>query len=213
MSLNVTTEIAALLPMLHAASLSDLVFWSDAEITRYYHDRLLAHAQQFGVFVARDVTTVTLVQGTATYALPAGLLDVMHVALDGVPLIPATTNELEAEDDLFATTQATLTAPIKRWYSDRIGQNRVGVQPVPAAGDAGKHLDIIYHGYVCDLDPAHTVTAINVPAPIGVLLKMQVLAECYGAESDGRMPEVARSALGLASLLEQVTAGYYGVSQ
>ena len=213
MSLSVTTEINNLLPLLHADSTANLVHWTDAQLTRWYHDQLIRHAQTTGAFVKRS-QVITLVAGQATYPAPTDLLDVMHVAIDGIPLSPSTTTELEALDDGFRTTAATSTSLPSRWYTDKYGANLIGLYPVPAASaGAGSELDIIYHFYPCGLDAAHTNVTIAVPSPIGVLLDLRVLAEAFGCETDGQMPEVAKAASSIADLLNRSTVVYYGPSQ
>lgn len=209
MALNVTDLITNLLPVLHAPDRASLVFWTDAQLTRWFKDALIRHAQRFGVFVKRDAITVDLVEGVATYAAPPNLCDVMHISLNGVPLVASSTSRLELLDDAFQTTQGTP----RRWYPDRIGANRIGVYPVPDAAVAGQTLEIVYHEFPCNLDEAHTNVDVEVPPAVGRLFELQVIGEARGAESDAAMPEVAASARQISGLLEQVVGVYYGEAQ
>ena len=213
MSVSVTTSINNLLPVLHSDSVANLIHWTDAQLTRWYHDYVIRQAQTQGVFVKRS-QTITLVAGQATYNAPVDLLDVMHIAIDGVPLIPSNTTELEALDDAFRSTAATALTLPDHWYTDKYGANLIGIYPVPASGaGAGSFLDITYHYYPCSLDVAHVSTAIPVPSVGGVTLELRVLAEAFGCETDGQMPETAKAATQVADLIDQVTMTYYGSAQ
>ena len=217
MSLNVTTMIGHLVPMLHAETTADLIWWTDAQITRWFADFLKRHAEADGVFVLRHVAT--LIDGQATYNAPPRHLDTIYVAVDGRPLVASTTTELEGLDDGFRTTAETTGHLTSRWYSDRLGANRIGLYPVPAATFSdGADLEIIYHGFPCNLDEAHTDTAIDVPPAIGDALELAVIAEAYGTESDATMPEVTANLRQVASfssdsLIRRIVQTYWGRAQ
>lgn len=213
MSVSILTTIANCWPYLHAVSAADVVFTSDAELTRIIADRLKALAERFGIFVARDTTSITLVAGTALYQTPPDHLDTIHVAINGVPLIASSTRELEAGDDAFQTTQSSATNPIQFWYEDEVGANTIGFAPVPSALDVGKVIEVIFHTYQCDLDEAHTNVTIDAPLFVGDLLEFTAVAESYQAESDFQMPEVSQAALQLVAVYEQAIGGLWGPSQ
>lgn len=211
MALNISVNdlITNILPMLHASSTANLSFTTDAELTRLFDQAVKAHARRHGVFVVRDTASVTLVQGTAVYSGPARLIAIRHVALAGVPLVASSSSELEMLDDAYKTTQGT---PVY-WYADKEGQNKIGVYPVPDAAAAGLKLDLIIDQYPADLDTGHSNTAIPTPAPIGDFAEAAVVAEVYGKESDGQMPETAAALRGLAALYDQVLSELYGGAQ
>lgn len=212
--LNVTTLISNCLPGLHASSAADLIAWTDAKLTIRFADALKRLAQDFGVFVVRDVAIV-LVQGTAVYSAPARHISTLHIAIleSGRPLIPSSTKEMELKSGTFATTQAAAATPIRYWYSDKSGVNKIGLVPVPGVADVGNHLDIIYHRYQCDLDAAHTVVDIQAPKFVGDWAEAVVNSECYGEESDLQIPESAQSYKQWAMLYEQVMSSLWGGAQ
>lgn len=209
MPLDLTVLIGNLLGPLHSDSTANLSFWSDAELTRFFDEALKMHARKHGVFVVRDITSITLVQGTAVYDAPARHLDTLHIALDGVPLIPSSSSELELLDDAYKTTQGTP----EYWYADKVGVNKIGFYPVPNLAAAGKHPELIIHQYPAQLDEAHSNTTVPVPACCGDYLEAVVLGESYGKESDARMPETSAAMKQLARLYEQVIEQLYGVAQ
>jgi hypothetical protein len=231
-----TTLLNNILPMLHAAGTANLVWWTDGQLHRWFADHVKRHAEAHGVFVLRDATA-TLVAGTATYDAPADHLDTIHVAItsgasgddaldlesddslllesgdeillesatvtsSAAGLVASSTTELEALDDAYATTQGTPT----RWYPDRIGANMIGLYPVPSA--SGATLEVIYHGFPCDLS-----SGFFGPAVAGNYLELAVFAEAVGCESDGQMVESAANARQVMSLMDEVTQMYYGRTQ
>jgi hypothetical protein len=212
--LSVSTLIANLLPGLHSDSLANLVAWTDEELTRIIADALKRLAQEYGVFVIRDITIV-LVQGTAVYGAPTRHVSTLHIAIleSGRPLIPSSTKEMELKSSSFATTQAAVATPIRYSYSDKSGANKIGLVPVPGALDAGKHLDVIFHQFPCNLDAAHTDVDIRAPKFVGDWAEAVATSEAYGKESDFQMPETAQSCKTLAMLYEQVIGQLYGVAQ
>lgn len=201
-------------PQLHAVGESDAVAWTDAELTRLFADALKRLAQEFGVFIVRSAEIV-LVQGTAVYNAPTRHVSTLHVAIleSGRPLIPSSTKEMEARSGSFQTTQATADTPIRYWYSDKQGANKIGLVPVPGAADAGTHLEVIYHIYPCNLDAAHTDVDIRAPKFIGDWAESVVMSESYGKESDFQMPESAQSYRQLSQLYEQILSSLWGGAQ
>ncbi len=209
MALNVNNLISDLLAPLHSDSTANLVWWTDAELSRFFDEALKSHARRHGVFVKRSVTAIALVQGTAIYDAPTRHIDTLHVALAGVALIASSTSELELLDDAFKTTQGTP----QYWYSDREGQNKIGFYPVPDALSAGLLPEIIYHSYEPELDEAHANTAVNVPAPIGDMLEAMVLSAAYSKEGDAALPECSENLKQLIALYDQIVVNLWGVAQ
>lgn len=192
--------------MLHAGATADLVWWTADQLTRWISDHIKRHAERHGVFVIRDTTT-TLVNGTATYAAPGHHLDTIHVAIGGRALVASSTTELEALDDAFRSTAEATGSLASRWYPDRLGQNQIGIYPVPATGlSAGSALDVIYHGFICD-DP------FTAPQFVGDYLELAVAAEAYAAECDGQMVETAQSARQVMGLIDEIVTTYWGRAQ
>lgn len=214
MSPIVTTLIARIWPVLHAADAADSVFWSDEEITGYFKEALKRLAQRFGMFVARDTTSITFVQGTAVYNQPARHLSTLHVAVEGRPLVASSTSEMESRDSQYETRQVAVGKRIRDWYEDKLsGLNKLGFRPVPNAAIAGLSPEVIFHQFPCSLDAAHTEVAIDAPAVVGDFLWARVIAEAYGKEGDMQMPEVAQSARAFADLYEGLFSHYWGMAQ
>lgn len=207
---NVVTRITQLLPKLHSDTRANLVAWTDAQLTRLFDDGLREHATRSGAFVKRNFAFVDLIQSVVLYDLPGDLLSVVRVSLNNVSLVPSTTTELEVLDEAFQFTQGVPT----NWYTDREGDNRIGVWPVPNLATTGATLDIIYHYYDCSLDEAHVNVAIPTPLITGDLLELRTLAEAYGHESDMAQPEVTQATRQIIKqLYEPGYIKYYGMSQ
>jgi hypothetical protein len=209
MSIDVTSLISHCWHPLHATGQSDAVYFTDAELTRYFAEHLKRLAQRFGVFVVRDTQSITLVQSTAVYNTPPRHISTLFVSLNNSPLIASSTKELELQNPNFQTTQGTP----KRWYQDKVGANRIGFQPVPDAGSDSDQPEVILHQYPCNLDVGHTDVDIEAPNFVGDYLETQILGECYSKESDQAMPEVAKSCRELAGLYESVIENYWGMAQ
>ncbi|MGA9769179.1 MAG: hypothetical protein WBV94_09070 [Blastocatellia bacterium] len=209
MSVSVNTLIGNLLGPLHSDSTANLCFWTDAELTRFFDEAVKSHARKAGVFIVRDITSITLVQGTAVYDAPARHISTLYIALDGVPLIASSSSELELLDDSYKSTQGV---PLY-WYADKEGVNKIGFYPVPNATAAGKHPELIINQFPPELDEAHSNTTIPVPACTGDYLEAVVLGESYSKESDARLPETSAAMKQLARLFEQIFESLYGVSQ
>lgn len=213
MSLDVTQLITATWPILHSDNSADAIFVDDAEVTRYFADKLKKLAQRFGVFIARDTSFVTLFNGQQIYNLPPRHLSTMHVAYQGSALCASSTKELEALDDDFQGTGATAQNPISRFYEDKMGINKIGFYPVPGAADNGNQVEEIFHQYPCNIHESHLDNTINAPLFVGDYLQMGVVEECYKKESVFEMVEVAQGAGQLAQLYEQVMTAYWGGAQ
>ena len=205
MSQSVTTLTTRLLPDLHTDSVSNSIAWGACEVTTFFDHVLKRLARLAGLFVARS-TSITSVQGTATYALASRHLSTIRVTFDGTPLVPADTHSLSMKTGAFETTQGVP----KRYYQDKITLDRIGLEPVPNAASDSKTVAVIYHEYPAELDCAGANTTIPVPAVIGDYLETCVLRECYGKESDLACPEIAQHLLQHTALIEQVIESYWG---
>jgi hypothetical protein len=209
MSIALSTILGNLYPPLHAASASDLVFTSDSELTGQIEDALKDLAQDYGVFVTRDITTITLATGTATYALPENHLATLHCSLSSRPLIPSSRHELERLDSNYITTSGTAAKPVKRWYQDKGAANVIGFHPVPSAGSGnGVAVEVIYFAFPCS-----AASGLEVPKVIADLIEFQSIGEMYKKESDFQMVEVAQSCEGLAGLIQAQVKNLWEVAQ
>jgi hypothetical protein len=216
-SFSRTSFESNLLPFLHASSVADLVFWDLDMISRYENDSLRRICQKFSLDILRDTSTI-LVQGTATYPLPADTINVLHVYLDGFPLRPISTTALERRDPSYQTTQAqpassTIPPAPRYWYTDKIGMNSIGLWPVPDAVANGKNLEIIYTHDVCGIDEAHTFVIVPLQRWVGDWLLLVVLKEAYSAETQGRQIDTAQNANVFIQQFEQAFEALWGGSQ
>jgi hypothetical protein len=129
------------------AGVNDLVWWNASQLTRWLTHWLKRHAENHGVFVVRDASTV-VTAAIGIYLAPTRHLDTIHVATsyavnnlllestdvilltsaekmlieaiaatNPVGLIASTTSELEGLDEGYLSTGGIPT----RWFSDRIG--------------------------------------------------------------------------------------------
>lgn len=213
MSGSVFSILNAVYEDLHAASAADVVFFTDAGLTVTLADHVKHLCQNTGITPARDTATVALAAGTAVYALPADCLSVIAVAINGVPLLPSSTFELEFRDPTLAAA-STPQRPITWWYADKIGPANIGFYPVPSAADAGSTVEIVFHNSICNIDAAHTVTTIPLPQVFADWAAMQVLADSYQQESDFRSVDIAQGYSQLASLMFEAFRKYwYGGAQ
>ncbi len=208
MPLDINDLLSNLLGPLHSDSFANLVWWSEGELTRFFDETVKRLGYRAGVFAARNTNGVTLVAGTATYALPARTIDVLHVSLSGAPLIASSTSELEMLDDTFQSTEGTPSY----WYADRSGL-KIGFYPVPNTAAGGLSPELIIHQLPEELDEAHVVDEVPVPAPVGDYLEMAVLMRAYAKESDAALPEVAANLQQMIALVEQAMRGLYGEAQ
>lgn len=212
MSINIADLIANIYAFLHATSESDAIFVDDAELERKIADLLSDLAIEYGLFIERDNSFITLADGTQMYGLPPRHLSTLHVALNGKPLIASSTAELERLDANFGTTSETATVrpgPVKRWAQDKQGFNNITFYPVPAAGiSAGLKPEIIYFQYPCSADED-----IDTPKIIGDLLEIMVLENSYKKESDFSCPEIAQACGALAGLYFAQIANLWRQSQ
>lgn len=208
MTTPLSTLQSDLYMQLHSTSQNDAIFVNDAELEKVIADRLTDLAMQHSIYIVRDTAFITLVAGQAVYDLPPRHLSTLHVALNGSPLIPSSTAELEGRDAAFETTAATALRPIARWYQDKSGFNQIGLHPVPAVADAGDRLEVIHASYPCEIDEG-----IEGPRFLCDLLELLALGDLYSRESDFQQPESAKAANALAGLYIEVMDSIYGSAQ
>lgn len=203
MAVPLSTILGNLYPQLHAIANSDLVFTNDDELKRFLSDCVKRLAEDFGVFIVRNATQIVLFQGQAQYPAPPRHLSTLHISIDGLPLVAASTLELELRDENYLVTQGTP----RRWYQDKIGTNRIGFQPVPDAGSAGKIAEVIYHQFPCSIEDG-----IDTPRVFVDYAEAVAAGEAYMKESDFQIPESAQSFKQLAQLFEAAAAQYWNPS-
>lgn len=209
MSVPLATILGHIWPLLNAVDESDVVFTSAAELQRTLEFWQKKLADTYGIFIVRDTATITLVNGTQTYSLPDRCASVMHVAINGRPLVATSTNQLEALDDSFQTTAETAAKPTSRFFLDKSGANIIGFHPVPTTGfSVGQAVEVIFAQYACDLS-----AGIDGPLPIVDWLEIQTIGEARRHESDFSMPECAQACSQLADLYSQAMTAYFGKSQ
>lgn len=188
---SVVTRIDNLLPMLHSDTRANLYAWTDAFLVREFHDGLREICRTAGIFVKRVNGFVRLRTGVIFYVLPADLLSIIRVAINGVALIPSSQPEIESLDEQLWFTQGT---PLY-WYLDRSEYHQIGFYPVPNAAHDMVFVDLIYHYTPCVFDEAHTADTIDAPLILGDMLELRTLSEAYfSAETDMSMPETAQAA-------------------
>lgn len=209
MAEDVENRITLITPHLHATSIGQAEFWDDAEITRFFDEQVKEYAKTVQAFVVRDNTSIVLVESQAAYSYPDRAVSIIAIALDGVPLIASTSDEMEALDDDYQTAEGTP----EYWYPDKGGVNSFGLYPVPDGDADGKALDCLYHEYSADLDEEHENSVIPVHAVVGDYLELRVLGEAYNKESDGALPESARSARMVATIYSEALMQLLGGSQ
>jgi hypothetical protein len=202
MSYPLTTLISNVLPLLHATVPAELVYWSEQEIYNWTDEELKLLAKE-GPFVVRD--TVAIVAGTAIYSAPTGHLSTIHVAHNNAPLRPSSTQELELKDPAYATFAGT---PLY-WYVGTY--NQIALYPVPnaAAIALASTVEVIYHQYPPAPDDLITIT-LPVPAVIGEMIEMMVVAQAYAKESDSQVPEIAAHLVEVGKLAMAAVQGLWG---
>jgi|SRR5919197_1751547 hypothetical protein len=200
--IDTTQVIDGILAALHAASRAELVFWTEAELIHAMDEALKRLARKTRLWVTRDATTVTAA-ATPDYALPQRHIQTLHVTYDGTPLRPASVAELVTRDGAFRSTGGTPT----HWYEDQLGGATIGLAKVPAAI---KELDVIYAGWPEPLDAGRQQTMVLAPAPLKGYLAVCVLAEAWGQEGEGEMPEAAAHCRERIAMYDQLFASYWG---
>ena len=197
---------------LHAVSEADAVWWTQNELARYCANELKRLAETYGCFVSRDTTSVVLADTQSIYDAPPRHCSTLHIAVDNRPLRASSTTELERRDRQYQTRAATSSTPVRYFYEDRRGVNKIGFVPVPYAGNVGQTVEVIFHQFVC-LDPADIADPITMPKVYGDMIEMLVVAEAYDREGDAHCPEIAQGYRSIADLIKQASEPIYGVAQ
>ncbi len=187
-----------------------MVHWSKTELIAFVDEYLKRLGRICGVFIARS-TAFTIVAGTATYSLPTRHISTIRATWVGASLTPSSTDELELLDSDYLTTQGT---PLY-WYQDKIGIGKIGLYPVPNAAMAllVTPLAVLYHEYPADVDAAEVNMVLPMPTPVMEVVQAKMLAEAFGKESDGAIPEVAQHLTKRLDMMEQLLTEYYGASR
>jgi len=198
-----TDLLGRIYPLLGATSALDLEFWTDAELLVWVNAGFQRLARMSGVFVERDAT-ITVVNGTASYALPTKNISTIHVALDGARLRPASARELEAYSATWTTDNATPTHYLQD-YGTATPYITLWKKPI-----AGGTLAIVEHEY-----PTTITAGATLPAPdvISDYVLFYTLGEARRKESDAAMPEVAAFCDSIKQLYEEACISYWGVAQ
>lgn len=90
----------------------------------------------------KDVSTITIVSGTNSYALPTDILDVMRVAHKNLKLERLSEYEL---DVIFNADWTVTTGTPTKYYIDLDPNNqKIILYPIPQSADAGANLTIEY---------------------------------------------------------------------
>ena len=218
MAFPVATQIIApLYPQLHGTDATDIVFWTEAELWRYVADAAKRLVQRYGIRIVRDVTSVTLSSGVASYLTPPRHMSTLHVALNNLALRPTSTTELERKDSQYQTRAATAASPVSWWYEDRNLLNHIGLYPVPGPLDDGLKLEVIFHQYFCGPDLADEVIGspqyIDTQLWTGDYMAISAMAEAYKREGDFQMPESAQAYGALLGLYEQLAQSYWNTAE
>ena len=201
--IDTSAIIQSILPDLHADTVADLTFWTEADLIRWEDEAVKRLARVAAVFVLRDASLIT-VAGQAGYNLPPRHVATLHVSLGNQPLRPANMEELEGLDSAFRITPG---AP-ERWYEDKLAAPKVALAPVPDV--AFTPLPMVYNSWPPELDVNKVNTTLAAPAPVKGYIAMAVLGAAYQIEGESEMPDVAAHCRGRLDLYEQTFRGYYG---
>lgn len=196
MAVDLLTLLGETYPALGAASSSDLVFWTTGALARFAYDAGDGLSRRVPFMASR--TTVAVVAGTASYALPARHVGTFHLSVDGYSLRPASVEELDALDDDWRTY-----ADYPERYIEGLGGSKtVRLHPNPIVNATG-HIAYYEH-------PDDDSTTLAVPDALKEYYRLAIIGGARGSEGKGAMPEVAAWCGRVMGLIEQVAAGYWG---
>lgn len=203
---DVTALIAALLPQLNAAALTDLTWTSQVELLEYADEGAKRLARHAGVFVVFD--SIQLVNGTATYPVPSGWIDSVHVSLTddlGVTtrLRPSSIGQILALDASWMNTEGA----VERYLHDT-GAEIITVYRIPISDGV---VNIFHHAYPADLTA--TQTLVPLPIPMADYLTYRMLARARDKQSEATMPEMAKHFRARADLYEKIAAQLWGEAE
>ncbi len=199
--LDLAALLGSWLPVLHVQSVSDLEpgwTWTEAEIWGQVDEALV----QLHRAARLSVVSLPLTTSGATVALPDRLVSVLHVAVAGATLRPATVSEVEA---LAGGGWRSQTGTPKRWVHEHDGDNVVRLWPAPTATVSVLVLAVVA------LDEV-TGAAIEIPGWLGDAAIHGAFSQLMKREGDAAMPETAARCAVHAELYRQAAAGLYGVA-
>lgn len=205
--LDVVNSIADAAYRLGFQSLADLettgAYVTVAELYQFASDAAQRLAYVTAAYLTLD-TSITVVAGTPTYALPAAHVYTVAAALANALLRLTPVRDLWALDGNWPTTSGSA----QRVSYDAGGVGTVTVYPNPITGGVLQQ--------VCQEAPA-TVAAGASTLPLPTVLQdyftYAMLAGGRGKESDSAMPEMAKHYQGRMRLYEQVIEKLYGPGQ
>jgi hypothetical protein len=188
--------LSELYPLLNASGSSDLIWWTTTELYAWMEEasRRLGTT---GAFTAR--ASIAVSSGGAAYSMPAQVLSVIHVSLDGSALRPINVAELEA----LSTTWDTDSGTVSRFALDVNGTAIVTLYKIPA--DSGS-IQII----VATWPTAASGYTHRAPAVFGLYHKYATLAAARAKDGDGQAPDVAAAARARADVIMQACRGLWG---
>ena len=204
--IDFSTVINDLYPALGASGSADLVWWTVDELYQWIDESIRRLARQTGCFVTY-YTGMATVASVGSYTLPTFHVLTIQCDLAGRVLAPATIAEIEALDAGWDTA----TGKPLRFLQDTHGLDRLTLHPAPSAPYAGLSIGMIIH--VLPSAISASSPQLNAPLVLQDYAVYAALAEARGKESRAAMPEVANWCRGLADLLEQVAASYWGPGQ
>lgn len=203
--MNVTDIIARMVPQLHSDTVNNLTFWSECELITWNDEAVKRLARTTGLFVERDITSITLVLNQLRYTLPTRHVATLFVTLDDKPLIPTSTAQLEALDPNWENVE--IGTPT-RWIEDKeLGQ--LIIYPPPDPLTLSQAVGVIMLAYPTTLDCPKVNTTVVIPKPLEDYCEIVALGKAYGKDSDLKLPEVSNHAMQRAQLYERIMQKYW----
>lgn len=187
------------LPALHAASMADLVWFTEADLAEWIEEGMRRLAELSSVWVTRATTAIAA--GQQAFDTPAGHVSTGNVTWDEWALRPASTIELEGLDPDYRYTPG----PPRYWYADLTGMNAIALYPVP---DEAGELALVYAAWEPDLPGS----GVDAPSPVRAYLRYFLLGEAFGREGEFEAPDIAAHCRGRLDLFNQIFQQYYGKS-
>jgi hypothetical protein len=202
-SLNLGAVLATWLPVLHVQSIQDLesATWTEAELFREIDQALTA------LYRSAELRVDSLSFGPVIdplVTLPARLVRVLHVAVGGVSMRPATVAEVEA---LAGGLWRSQTGNPKRWLHEHDGARGLRIWPAPVA-----QMSVLVLALVAPDEVTAASYSPAVPKWVGDAALCGAFAELMKRESDAAMPEVAQRCAVHAGIYRQAAAGLYGAA-
>lgn len=188
-------DLSLLYQKLNAESASDLLFWSQSELSGWATDALAELARTTGAHIER-FASIAVAAGDPTYALPSRLTSIIHISLNDQALRYATVRELEALD---ADWQATTGTPAR--YTRERGFTTVRLYPKPTGSGT---LQVIGH------TTPESSSNVRVAAPVLDAVLFRVLAKARAKRGDGAMPDTAQQSSAVVELLVSAIRGIWG---